>query len=68
MSYYCYTGEHLRRLFDDIVDYDPSNVTACIIDSIYKEIVEILSYYADCFVLNAANLSISFGGVRSWTF
>ena len=50
ISYYYYTGEHLRRVFDDIADYEASNVTAAMIDSIYNEVVEILSHYANCFV------------------
>jgi hypothetical protein len=50
MSYYYYTGEHLRQILHDIADYDASSVTASKIDEIYNEIVEILNHYANCFV------------------
>jgi hypothetical protein len=49
-SYYYYTGKYLRCAFAVIANYDASNLTACMIDSIYHEIVKNLSHIANCFV------------------
>lgn len=50
MSYFYYTGEYFRCMFDVIDDYDADTVTASVIESIYSDIVEILNHYADIFV------------------
>ena len=50
ISYYICTGEDLRRVFEIINDYEACTVTDIMIDSIYNEIVDILSRFAECFV------------------
>lgn len=42
ITYYI-TGESLRRILDDIVKIEPSDANISVINSIYDEIVEVLS-------------------------
>ncbi len=50
MMYYYYTGEHLRNLLSMIDKIDVESVTEETIDSLYNDVVDMLNYYAECYV------------------
>ena len=50
MSYYYYTGDRLRGLFDMLDKHEATSVSETTIDSFYNDIVDMLNHYADCYV------------------
>jgi Reverse transcriptase (RNA-dependent DNA polymerase) len=50
MSYYYYTGEHLRDMLDSLNNFDVDTVSETTINSFYDNVVDVLNHYANCFV------------------
>jgi hypothetical protein len=50
MSYYFYTGDHLREMLDVLDKLDVDTVSGTTIDSFYNDVVDMFNNYADCYV------------------